>query len=80
MVYFCEFIPPLTHRFGRHSQNRHASACRFFISTETKYVIPRKTPTVIISGGGSRGGFGGGSIGGGFGGGSTFGGGAGGKF
>lgn len=47
---------------------------------DKSYVIPREVPTVIISGGGSRGGFGGGSFGGGFGGGSTFGGGAGGKF
>lgn len=55
--------------------------CKYCGHTDEKtYVIPRKTPTVIISGGGSRGGFGGGSIGGGFGGGSTFGGGAGGKF
>ena len=55
--------------------------CKYCGHTNEKtYVIPRKTPTVIISGGGSRGGFGGGSIGGGFGGGSTFGGGAGGKF
>ena len=55
--------------------------CKYCGHTDEKtYVIPRKTPMVIISGGGSRGGFGGGSIGGGFGGGSTFGGGAGGKF
>ena len=55
--------------------------CKYCGHTNEKtYVIPRKTPMVIISGGGSRGGFGGGSIGGGFGGGSTFGGGAGGKF
>ena len=55
--------------------------CKYCGHTDEKtYVIPRKTPTVIISGGGSRGGFGGSSIGGGFGGGSTFGGGAGGKF
>ena len=55
--------------------------CKYCGHTDEKtYVIPRKTPAVIISGGGSRGGFGGGSIGGGFGGGSTFGGGAGGKF
>ena len=47
---------------------------------DKSYVIPREVPTVIITGGGSRGGFGGGSFGGGFGGGSTFGGGAGGKF
>ena len=47
---------------------------------DKSYVIPREVPTVIITGGGSRGGFGGGSYGGGFGGGSTFGGGAGGKF
>ena len=47
---------------------------------DKSYVIPKKVPTVIITGGGSRGGFGGGSFGGGFGGGSTFGGGAGGKF
>ena len=44
------------------------------------YIIPKEVPAVIITGGGSRGGFGGGSFGGGFGGGSTFGGGAGGKF
>ena len=44
------------------------------------YIIPKEAPTVIITGGGSRGGFGGGGFGGGFGGGSTFGGGAGGKF
>ena len=55
--------------------------CKYCGHTDEKtYVIPRKTPMVIISGGGSRGGCGGGSIGGGFGGGSTFGGGAGGKF
>jgi uncharacterized protein len=47
---------------------------------DKSYVIPKEVPTVIITGGGSRGGFGGGSFGGGFGGGSTFGGGAGGKF
>ena len=47
---------------------------------DKSFVIPREVPTVIITGGGSRGGFGGGSFGGGFGGGSTFGGGAGGKF
>ena len=47
---------------------------------DKSYVIPREVPTVIITGRGSRGGFGGGSFGGGFGGGSTFGGGAGGKF
>jgi uncharacterized protein len=47
---------------------------------DKSYVIPREVPTVIITGGGSHGGFGGGSFGGGFGGGSTFGGGAGGKF
>ncbi len=47
---------------------------------DKSYVIPREVPTVIITGGGSRGGFSGGSFGGGFGGGSTFGGGAGGKF
>ena len=47
---------------------------------DKSYVSPREVPTVIITGGGSRGGFGGGSFGGGFGGGSTFGGGAGGKF
>ena len=47
---------------------------------DKSYIIPKEVPTVIISGGGSRGGFGGGSFGGGFGGGSTFGGGAGGKF
>ena len=47
---------------------------------DKSHVIPREVPTVIITGGGSRGGFGGGSFGGGFGGGSTFGGGAGGKF
>ena len=45
---------------------------------DKSYVIPREVPTVIITGGGSRGGIGGGSFGGGFGGGSTFGGGAGG--
>ena len=44
------------------------------------YIIPKEVPAVIITGSGSRGGFGGGSFGGGFGGGSTFGGGAGGKF
>ena len=44
------------------------------------YIIPKEVPAVVITGGGSRGGFGGGSFGGGFGGGSTFGGGAGGKF
>lgn len=44
------------------------------------YIIPKEVPAVIITGGGSRGGFGGGSFGGGFGGGSTFGGGAGGRF
>jgi uncharacterized protein len=44
------------------------------------YIIPKEVPAVIITGGGSRGGFGGGSFGGGLGGGSTFGGGAGGKF
>ena len=44
------------------------------------YIIPKEVPAVIITGGGSRGGFGGGSFGGGFGGGSTFGGSAGGKF
>ena len=44
------------------------------------YTIPKEVPTVIITSGGSRGGFGGGGFGGGFGGGSTFGGGAGGKF
>lgn len=55
--------------------------CKYCGHTDEKtYVIPRKTPMVIISGGGSRGGGAGGSIGGGFGGGSTFGGGAGGKF
>ena len=47
---------------------------------DKSFVIPKEVPTVIITGGGSRGGFGGGSFGGGFGGGSTFGGGAGGKF
>jgi uncharacterized protein len=47
---------------------------------DKSYVIPKEAPTVIITGGGSRGVFGGGSFGGGFGGGSTFGGGAGGKF
>lgn len=47
---------------------------------DKSYVIPREIPTVIITGGSSRGSFGGGSFGGGFGGGSTFGGGAGGKF
>ena len=47
---------------------------------DKSYVIPKEVPTVIITGGGSRGGFSGGSFGGGFGGGSTFGGGAGGKF
>ena len=47
---------------------------------DKSYVIPKEVPTVIITGGGSRGGLGGGSFGGGFGGGSTFGGGAGGKF
>ena len=47
---------------------------------DKSYIIPKEVPTVIISGGSSRGGFGGGSFGGGFGGGSTFGGGAGGKF
>lgn len=47
---------------------------------DKSYIIPREVPTVVITGGGSRGGFGGGSFGGGFGGGSTFGGGAGGKF
>ena len=47
---------------------------------DKSYVIPREVPTVIITSGGSRGGFGGGSFGGGFGGGSTFGGGSGGKF
>ena len=44
------------------------------------YIIPKDVPTVVLGGGGFRGGFGGGSFGGGFGGGSTFGGGAGGKF
>lgn len=44
------------------------------------YIIPKEIPAVIITGGGSRGGFSGGNFGGGFGGGSTFGGGAGGKF
>ena len=44
------------------------------------YIIPKEVPTVVLGGGGFRGGFGGGSFGGGFGGGSTFGGGAGGKF
>ena len=44
------------------------------------YIIPKESSTVIITSGGTRGGFGGGSFGGGFGGGSTFGGGAGGKF
>jgi len=44
------------------------------------YIIPKEVPAIIITGSGSRGGFGGGSFGGGFGGGSTFGGGAGGKF
>lgn len=47
---------------------------------DKSYIIPREVTTVIITGRGSRGGFGGGSFGGGFGGGSTFGGGAGGKF
>ena len=47
---------------------------------DKSYIIPKEVPTVIITSGGSRGGFGGGSFGGGFGGGSTFGGGAGGKF
>ena len=47
---------------------------------DKSYIIPKEVPTVVITGGGSRGGFGGGSFGGGFGGGSTFGGGAGGKF
>jgi uncharacterized protein len=47
---------------------------------DKSYIIPKEVPTVVISGGGSRGGFGGGGFGGGFGGGSTFGGGAGGKF
>ena len=47
---------------------------------DKSHIIPREVPAVIITGSGSRGGFGGGSIGGGFGGGSTFGGGAGGKF
>lgn len=47
---------------------------------DNSFTIPRKVPTIINTGGGSRGGFGGGSFGGGFGGGSTFGGGAGGKF
>ena len=55
--------------------------CKYCGHREDKsYVIPKEVPTVIITGGGSRGGFGGGSFGGGFGGGSTFGGGAGGKF
>ena len=47
---------------------------------DKSYIIPKEVPTVVITGGGSRGGFGGGGFGGGFGGGSTFGGGAGGKF
>lgn len=55
--------------------------CKYCGHREDKsYLIPKEVPTVIITGGGSRGGFGGGSFGGGFGGGSTFGGGAGGKF
>lgn len=55
--------------------------CKYCGHHEQKtYIIPKEVPTVIITGGGSRGGFGGGSFGGGFGGGSTFGGGAGGKF
>lgn len=47
---------------------------------DKSYIIPKEVPTVVITSGGSRGGFGGGGFGGGFGGGSTFGGGAGGKF
>ena len=31
VVYFYEFIPPLTHRLGRHSQKRLASAGLFFV-------------------------------------------------
>ena len=55
--------------------------CKYCGHQEQKtYIIPKEVPAVIITGGGSRGGFGGGSFGGGFGGGSTFGGGAGGKF
>lgn len=55
--------------------------CKYCGHQEQKtYIIPKEVPTVIITGGGSRGGFGGGGFGGGFGGGSTFGGGAGGKF
>ena len=41
---------------------------------DKSYIIPKEVPTVVISGGGSRRGFGGGGFGGGFGGGSTFGG------
>lgn len=55
--------------------------CKYCGLQEQKsYVIPKESSTVIITGGGGRGGFSGGSFGGGFGGGSTFGGGAGGKF
>lgn len=65
----------------KEGQSVRTYTCKHCGHREDKsYVIPREVPTVIITGGGSRGGFGGGSFGGGFGGGSTFGGGAGGKF
>ena len=32
MVYFCEFIPPFRHRFGRHSQDKLTNFEKEFVN------------------------------------------------